>query len=1047
MRRYKLSAVLLCMILLTALFSEPAAASQAQTEAAQAEAAQEAGNQGAGPAEGQAVCRITLPRGQEGFAVLPAGSTEVPPGGAFTFYVTIGKGYRKGPDFAVRAGDVLLKPVPPEKEKGKDGAAEAAAGTEGQAPQQQEKTDGPAAEAGTTRTPGMEEGAEKYVISGISGDLTVTVTGVESLTAPAVPDGGQETAQDQPAEEAALEPAQDQPAEEIPAEPVQDQPAEEAPMEPAQDQPLEEVPAEPVQDQPAEEVPAEPVQDQPMTADGQEAYAGELVQAPAEPAQDVPADPAQGQQAYDPGQELPAEAYAGQEYPGPEYMDQFPAEEVIDGIPAAYEGAAAEEGSETGSQQGLSQGQQENNQEASQAAQESGENAAAAQEGSGSVSVSEPAAGEQSSEAGQKAGTETGASDSGAQAAAGDQAENGYPIWVGGVQATAKNQADILGDKTLSFDPARHILTLKKAAIKKTGSQPAAIYYTGSMALTVRFTGSSGISADGQACGILSEAASVTLEGPGTLTLSSKAAADSACVHVKKGDLTIAGGTVTAKNQGAGAGFRAANIIIKNEIDKVEASSSKTAFYAATKLSIQDELGITTPAKGRISDNQKTIVNANKKTAAAAVIEPLPVYRVTFSANGGSGSMEAESVVSGKKLKLPACGFESPRCKKFSAWRIDGKNYKEGASITVTAPLKAEAQWVDAHTLQKIPRKAPACETDGNIEYYKCSICEKYFSDSEAKKQIQAKDTVLKAIGHKWGAPVYQWTSDYSKARARRVCQNDSSHVHQEIVSSNRTGTGPTCEKEGHYTYTAIFSDTVFKDQTKKVTLKALGHIWEKYEFIWDQNKDGSYEASIRFTCKRDSSHKKTEDAEVKTSVTIPGKNTDGKISCTAVATFNNKSFKDIKETAISPAGTSHYKYTEAKDSWTRDSGKEMKFTIKRDSYDLLTYNAFNAVAVDGKAVNKSYYGTEKGSLKLTLSPEFLNSLAPGNHTLLVDFKDGSAQRDFTVREASASSGEVSRTSPPTGDDSSAALWLLTAAGCAAAVLVLILVFRRRDLH
>lgn len=52
------------------------------------------------------------------------------------------------------------------------------------------------------------------------------------------------------------------------------------------------------------------------------------------------------------------------------------------------------------------------------------------------------------------------------------------------------------------------------------------------------------------------------------------------------------------------------------------------------------------------------------------------------------------------------------------------------------------------HKVEKQQANEPDCTNKGNIEYYTCSNCGKYFSDAEATKEIAEEDTVLDETGH-----------------------------------------------------------------------------------------------------------------------------------------------------------------------------------------------------------------------------------------------------------------------------------------------------------
>ena len=54
------------------------------------------------------------------------------------------------------------------------------------------------------------------------------------------------------------------------------------------------------------------------------------------------------------------------------------------------------------------------------------------------------------------------------------------------------------------------------------------------------------------------------------------------------------------------------------------------------------------------------------------------------------------------------------------------------------------------HKLDKTAAVAATCTENGNTEYYKCSECGKYFSDSEGKNEIAENSWVLPATEHKF---------------------------------------------------------------------------------------------------------------------------------------------------------------------------------------------------------------------------------------------------------------------------------------------------------
>ncbi|MGN0525822.1 MAG: InlB B-repeat-containing protein [Acutalibacteraceae bacterium] len=55
---------------------------------------------------------------------------------------------------------------------------------------------------------------------------------------------------------------------------------------------------------------------------------------------------------------------------------------------------------------------------------------------------------------------------------------------------------------------------------------------------------------------------------------------------------------------------------------------------------------------------------------------------------------------------------------------------------------------VHAHTMTATPAKTATCTEDGNIAYWYCSSCEKYFIDEKGSTEVSKNNTVIKSQGH-----------------------------------------------------------------------------------------------------------------------------------------------------------------------------------------------------------------------------------------------------------------------------------------------------------
>lgn len=95
---------------------------------------------------------------------------------------------------------------------------------------------------------------------------------------------------------------------------------------------------------------------------------------------------------------------------------------------------------------------------------------------------------------------------------------------------------------------------------------------------------------------------------------------------------------------------------------------------------------------------------------------------------GGSNSIGSVSISGGTFSEVPDEEFLA-----------DGYVLLENADGTYTA---------HQHDLVEHPAKAATCTEDGNIEYWYCAGCYKYFSDENMTSEIAVKDVVIPATGH-----------------------------------------------------------------------------------------------------------------------------------------------------------------------------------------------------------------------------------------------------------------------------------------------------------
>lgn len=70
-------------------------------------------------------------------------------------------------------------------------------------------------------------------------------------------------------------------------------------------------------------------------------------------------------------------------------------------------------------------------------------------------------------------------------------------------------------------------------------------------------------------------------------------------------------------------------------------------------------------------------------------------------------------------------------------------------NVVTSAPKSFSVEYeTHTHTLVKTEAKEATCTQDGNIAYWYCAGCDKYFKDALGEQEISAEKTVVKAFGH-----------------------------------------------------------------------------------------------------------------------------------------------------------------------------------------------------------------------------------------------------------------------------------------------------------
>ena len=154
------------------------------------------------------------------------------------------------------------------------------------------------------------------------------------------------------------------------------------------------------------------------------------------------------------------------------------------------------------------------------------------------------------------------------------------------------------------------------------------------------------------------------------------------------------------------------------------------------------------------------------------------------------------------------------------------------------------------HALTQIAAKVATCTEAGNIEYYECSFCKGKFKDEKGENPVN--DVVIPALGH-------------------------------SVPADGEYTVKPTCTTAGKATYKCSKCNTTLEN----VEIPALGHSYGSPSWSWC----GFTSASATFTCTRNCGHSETETA----SIVRKSINNCGYYTYTATVQFNGKTYTDTR--------------------------------------------------------------------------------------------------------------------------------------------------------
>ncbi|MGN0154363.1 MAG: leucine-rich repeat domain-containing protein [Lachnospiraceae bacterium] len=213
----------------------------------------------------------------------------------------------------------------------------------------------------------------------------------------------------------------------------------------------------------------------------------------------------------------------------------------------------------------------------------------------------------------------------------------------------------------------------------------------------------------------------------------------------------------------------------------------------------------------------------------------------------------------------------------------EGKNYQDTKTVSLD---------VLEHDLEHVTAVEAGCTTAGNIEYWKCTNCNKLYSDEAGTKETTAENVVIAASGHKYDSIVPDQDGT-SHTISCSVCGDI------QIAGELHSGGTATCYAKAKC------------EKCNAEYGEIAAHTYGTPVFNWTSTESG-YTVEAVFTCSNGGctesadGHSKSETCAVeKTDVKEAGCTEAGSISYEASVTFNGQTYTDTKTDIIEAVGHS----------------------------------------------------------------------------------------------------------------------------------------------
>lgn len=154
-----------------------------------------------------------------------------------------------------------------------------------------------------------------------------------------------------------------------------------------------------------------------------------------------------------------------------------------------------------------------------------------------------------------------------------------------------------------------------------------------------------------------------------------------------------------------------------------------------------------------------SIQNSGDISFADAIESYTPEVKTIMITNDGNQPITLNQPVSSESFEVGTLSKTTLSVGETAEFTVQPKtgllagSYDEDIKITGTNNGQSTSSIVNVkfnvkHNAVKVERKDPTCTEKGNIEYWYCEACRKYFQDEALTKELKQEETILPATGH-----------------------------------------------------------------------------------------------------------------------------------------------------------------------------------------------------------------------------------------------------------------------------------------------------------